>query len=496
MKGCLILQRNFAYIGHSLAILLKEKYNITDFCGYVYLRSGYNSLQSQKDIQYSALLLDEEIHQSYKNEKIDYQYLQNLEKEYGIPNLWPYLAVDRILMYNQLVREYPYQKSLFTHEEMLHLLQAHSKAIINMLDKEKPDFVFGSVVGGLGSFLLYQIAKKRGIKTLLVLPAGIDNRQIITEKYDRFTDAEKISQKIKDDTTNKAFLQAEQFLSEFRTKPKPYFPQITTLLQQTGRRAQLKISQPNYWLKSARWFFLILYKYLKNKKRDYSDTDNPWYFIVDRVKRKLRNLRGNNDLYDTFNPQEDYAFFPLHYEPEVALLVQAPFHCDQIYIIKQIARSLPVHFKLYVKEHPAMVESRPRSYYQEIKKNPNVKLINPAISGLKIIPTAKIIFTITGSSGWEAILLQKPVISFGHQFYNHLSMVKRCAEIEQLPFLVKTQLENFTYNEKELINFITAVIQDSIPLDLNHLWYEEYDMEKKKEGLRPLADLIARKLFI
>src|SRR3989338_6917129 len=131
MKICFFLQRRFAYLGHNLAIILKEKYGVSDFCGYVNLRSSFNFLSSQKDIKYSNLLLDEDIQKKYKEETLDLNYLQWLEKEYGTPNLWPYIAVDRIIMSNQLLREYPYDKPPYTHEEMLRLLQVMSKSILS-----------------------------------------------------------------------------------------------------------------------------------------------------------------------------------------------------------------------------------------------------------------------------------------------------------------------------------------------------------------------------
>src|SRR3990167_6347291 len=103
MKICFFLQRRFAYLGHNLAVLLKEKYGVMDFCGYVNLRSSFNFLSSQKDIRYSTLLFDENMQKKYKEEKLDLNYLRQLEKEYGIPNLWPYIAADRIIMSNQLL---------------------------------------------------------------------------------------------------------------------------------------------------------------------------------------------------------------------------------------------------------------------------------------------------------------------------------------------------------------------------------------------------------
>ena len=49
MKVCFLLQRRFAYIGHKLAIILKEKYGVEDFCGYVYLRSSFEFLKKQTE---------------------------------------------------------------------------------------------------------------------------------------------------------------------------------------------------------------------------------------------------------------------------------------------------------------------------------------------------------------------------------------------------------------------------------------------------------------
>lgn len=91
-------------------------------------------------------------------------------------------------------------------------------------------------------------------------------------------------------------------------------------------------------------------------------------------------------------------------------------------------------------------------------------------------------------------MLQKPGIAFGHQFYNTLSMVKYVREIEKLPDLVHEQLEKFTYNEEELLHYIAAILSDTALLRFYHLWEQETDEEEKKNGLRPLADLIARKL--
>ena len=496
MKGCFILQRNFAYIGHNLAILLKEKYGIEQFCGYVYMRSSYDFLKSQPDIKYTSLLLDEDIHEMYKKEKLDFDFLNKFEKEYGVPNLWPYITIDRVIMSNQLVREYPYDKSPYSHEKMLRIFQVTAKAVLNFLDKEKPDFIFFSVVGAIGTMLLFQIAKKKGIETLVVHPAYIKNTYLLSEEYKSFSFVEKTikSYNEKKNIPKNFYDRALSFLHDFRDKPHPHWELANPKKQPVNRYKQFKFLLPNNFIKNTSLLAKSFYEHYTKKDRLDHDYIGPWNYLRDSAKRKTRNLIGVNNLYDQLDLDENFAFYPLHYEPEIAISLLAPFFTNQIYLIKLIARSLPVGYKLYVKEHPAMVVYRPRSYYKELKKVPNVKLINPAVTSFEIMPYAKLVTTITGTAGWEAALFKKPVITFGDVFYNQLSFVKNCRTPEQLPHLVKAQIENFQYNEDELLRLISALFEESAEVPLQHLWEQETDARKRKAGLIPLADLLAKKL--
>lgn len=59
-------------------------------------------------------------------------------------------------------------------------------------------------------------------------------------------------------------------------------------------------------------------------------------------------------------------YFPLQVEPDRNLLLGAPDFTDQINSVIQIAKSLPVGYKLYVKEHPGQNRTwREISYYKK-----------------------------------------------------------------------------------------------------------------------------------
>lgn len=493
MKICFFLQRRFAYLGHNLAVLLKEKHSELKFCGYVNLRSSFNFLFSQKDIKYSALLLDENIQKKYKEEALDLNYLQWLEKEYGVPNLWPYMAVDRIIMSNQLLREYPYDKSPYIHEEMLRLLQVMSKAVLSFLKEEKPDVIFFSVIGSMGSNLLFNMAEKMGIKCYRLANCLKDLTTV--------TDAPNLSlinptetSRLTDTQQKQLSIKAKVFLEQYRSKPVSYFTKSDPQYQQTNQTRQLQILLPKNLLIFIKWIFRYFCGYLTDESRfDYTYI-KPWYYLIDGLKRKIRNLIGVNDLYDKPDWNENFTFFPLQFEPESGLLHVAYFKTNQLEVIRQVARSLPVGYKLYVKEHPTMVMYRPRSFYRELKKNPNVKLLNPTTNGFDIISRAKLITTISSSCGWEATLLKKPVITFGQAFYNQLSFIKKCRAFEDLPQLVKEQLENFDYNENELENYLIKIFESSAAVDLTSVWDYDNNSRQQKKELEPLANLIAKKL--
>lgn len=498
MKICFLLQRRFAYIGYEIARHLYHQYGIKEFCGYVQVRQSFNFLKEQTAPEFSGLLLDEEIHNRYKTEKIDWNFMKKLETEFGLPNLWPYVELDRVVRSSQLIRAYPYDQPRYSHEDMIKIVQVKAKAIIKFLDEEKPDAIVFSVIGSIGSLLLYEMAKKRNIKTLVVMTSRLGVKYILSESYLNFSFAKDIFKKLRAESLSlpEEEAQAKKFLNEFRLKPAPFTKVDLPNIQPINRLRQFRFLFPANFIKSFSWRLRMTIRYLLDSYRsDYSNI-NPFFEAWDNFKKKIRVLIGYNDLYDKIETDENFAFFPLHFEPEVATLLYAPFYKDQIWLIKQIARSLPINLKLYIKEHPSMVGYRTRAFYKELKKIPNLKLIHPSYESLPLISQAKLILTITGTAGWEAIKLNRPVIVFGEVFYGELPGVKKCRTIDELPYLVKDQLENFKPDDESLIDFIAAIYHESVDVDLTRLWDIEAaaNVEKKKSELLPLADLIAKKL--
>jgi len=497
-KTCFVLQRRFAYIGHAMARHLKTFDPKMEFCALIGQRSSLRFLEAQRDIAYTSLLLEEDVHKKLYSEELDMKYLRWLENEYGIPNLWPYLYIDRVIMNGQLVREYPFDAPSLSHEDMLRRLQVTAKAVIAFLDKEQPDAVVISVIGSVGSMLLHHIAKKRGIQTIQIEFARIGNRIVFSENYHTFTWVREKFEKIRSGQLSPMHEEAKRFLAEFRATPVHYDESaVPEFYKQTGRLANIRFLQPRNLARSVPWHIRTLLQDFKRRKDpDYTDIFL-WWALWDKVKRKIRGLRGAGDLFSPADMKKQFAYFPLHIDPEVATMLYAPFYTNQLELIRAIARSLPIDMPLYVKEHPGMVGYRTRVYYRELTQIPNVRLMSPSVSGLDLAAHSSLTITITSTNAWESVLLKKPVITFGDVFFNDIPGVERCQSIENLPFIVKRQLEEWRHDEETLIAYMSALLEDSVAVDFSALWNKGASSEEvhADSGIRNLARLLADKIL-
>mgnify|MGYP001349273275 CR=1 FL=1 len=151
------------------------------------------------------------------------------------------------------------------------------------------------------------------------------------------------------------------------------------------------------------------------------------YYLSEELLYLIRRWRDGRrltaDSMKTLNDLSDspFVYYPLHTEPETALQTLSPEYFYQLSCIAALSRDLPVGVKLVVKETIAATGRRPKDFYKQIKEFKNVELLDVTELGLEVVRKAKAIATITGTGGFEAAIMGKPVISFGrHNLYNFL----------------------------------------------------------------------------
>ena len=95
-------------------------------------------------------------------------------------------------------------------------------------------------------------------------------------------------------------------------------------------------------------------------------------------------------------------------------------------------------------------------------------MADSSLKSRDLVSDARIITVIAGSIGFEGLMLKKPVIVLGKAPYNFLpsSMIRHVDKPGQLGDDIRDILENYEYNEKALLSYISAIINESVPVDL------------------------------
>jgi capsule polysaccharide modification protein KpsS len=183
-----------------------------------------------------------------------------------------------------------------------------------------------------------------------------------------------------------------------------------------------------------------------------------FHSMMFRIRLKIRESFMNNNLKRTLALPEKFVYFPLHQEQDRQLLITAPFYLNQTEVIKIIAKSLPINFKLVVKDHPMQITRgwRSSSEYKEIMEIPNVILVHPDFSNEELYKNCSLLVTIAGTSGFEATFYGKPVITFVDVNYSMLPSVSTVKNLHELPDLINESLTK-KVEASSLDHFITLL---------------------------------------
>lgn len=206
------------------------------------------------------------------------------------------------------------------------------------------------------------------------------------------------------------------------------------------------------------------------------------------IRRKIR-LWSAEKYCSPVNDKEKFFLYPLHLHPESTTSVQAPHYINEEETIQNIAINLPFGHYLYVKDHPSNVGNNNAAFYKRITKIPNVKLISFKEDTKQLIPAAQGVITLTSTVGFEALILNKPVIALGDVFYekhplcfkasNYNDVWNLSKEIsrEKMPFISPTATAygffaiTYKYTDEEVGEFVKFLLdrhknesQSAVPL--------------------------------
>ena len=380
--------------------------------------------------------------------QVDLKYLASFEEKYGIDL--------RLLAYNERLFFGYNAFYKFSNEEILMILEQECKFFENILDEIKPDFLIMPMSSMYHNHLFYLLCKAKGIKILLTIPARLSKKYMISnqpEKFDIFAVRNNdFSSKTKEQLQNYlkgsvASKESQKFSNTFLTSKLKLMKASLQFLF-VSKNTNIKTHYSYYGRTKLRVLFYSILFLLKKKYRT--------YFVNKYLNRNVDD--------------GPFVYYSLQTEPERSLLIAAPFYTDQLRTIKDVAKSLPVNYKLYIKEHPTQIvrEWRSTAFYKEIMNLPNVRLLHPSISSEDIIKKSSLVITVGGTTGFEAAFYGKPTVTFVEALYSELKSVHTLQKTDELPTVIRSALQK-KIDTDELSQFIANLEKNSFEINMMEL---------------------------
>ena len=207
-----------------------------------------------------------------------------------------------------------------------------------------------------------------------------------------------------------------------------------------------------------------LYGYRSSKKiRKFMNIDKPPCLkkIKANLKRIINKILVKLYLYKIgYFPKkgEKYIYFPLQLQPEASTISVTPFYSNQLAVIENIIKSLPIGYTLLVKEHPAAIGIRELWFYKHIRTLPFVKIVNMQVNGKELIKMSDVIVGYGGTTLVETIILGKKMILFSKEYsYINIPLIETVENPKDVYFKIRKLLD-VKLTDKELNNEIERML--------------------------------------
>ncbi len=453
-----------AHLAHALAQYFKDHLAATAFAAISFRSKPEQAyLETEASSLFSAFLSETQMYRAASDCSVDKSILKRIEDAYGLP-FWHYVTQDRFLTMQRANYLFRYGTK-HSQEDLQKHIQTRFVMTERFLTNFKPDVVIyvGVDVGPSSALILERVAKHKGIPVVVPLSSKLGAYHTLIDTV--FSQAKAIEQRfeaLKQGAHSVNREKSKTVIKDFREGQLllPYIKDVKV----DHYKASFKPKEIIKRLAKIRKLRLQSKGIYHKKYNDIYNLSQLEYELF-HLGIEYRNLRLKFGNYFEMPEDESYVFFPLHLEPELALLLYAPYMTNQLSVVKNVAHSLDSDTVLYVKEHPQSVAKKPLEFYRQMRDMPNAKSLFPHINSRQLITNAKGVITINSTVGMEAMLLGKPAVTLGDVFYTFVpELITRAKSLEDLPELV-CNFNSFQPNETLLETFVTSLLDESVNVD-------------------------------
>ncbi len=261
---------------------------------------------------------------------------------------------------------------------------------IELFEKLRPDYVmFSSTPHQIESWISYQVLKQKGGEA--IIPSSVTNFKNIALYVGIERNRKLIKFKRKNglitDHDNQNF---KNFINKLKASYQEAIPEYEKerLRRNNNKHFNIISELKRFWFKPH---------YIYHKYKCYG-----------KYKSLSIALRD-----------EPFIVFFMHYQPERTTLPEAFGFTQQTLAIMELRACLPDDIAIYVREHPSTFTNlchpkhRHPSFYDDILKIHNIRLIRIEESPFEIIDKSIAVVTISGTVGIESLVRGKPTAFLG-----------------------------------------------------------------------------------
>lgn len=435
-----------------LSLILKARNIATQFYGLAYAKTASLTNPILSNVSYISDLVKQ-------NGKVDYQFLADIEQTYQV-NIAEMINTDRhLLRYEKTHRVYVAQEIL---RQFIHDMAAH-----------QIDIVIPEAIDDLISFFAVHFCKQKNIKLLYPINVGYENKACLSDNEN--AEPSCFEKKFQANLSLAGQNQLEMASIEEEIKQYVHLKRRPSYLATNGANYRL------FSLQDINIFFSSIAAYFRDPHGMHYDKfplTMPFHRLIKVIRKHQYQQLVRKVGHDIKEINLKYFIYPLHFEPEAATYIQGRWLRDQKQVISLIAKNLPADVVLFVKEHKPSIGRRPLSYYQEILSHHNVFLVDDTIDTYQFIEKSQGVMVISSTMGLEALMLGKPVISFGERFYNVSRNVYKVCNFKTIQDVIKQALSH-QFDKQDAMALFYTLLNETTDLGcLSHLYYQQQDLDK------------------
>ena len=281
-----------------------------------------------------------------------------------------------------------YQNYSWTYHDYMDAFNINLRKVARLLSQDTGLVIFSNIPHEGPDFLLYLLAKRKGIKTLFFYQSLFNNKFFITTNIEDFGTFANVPNQAEYQKVTIEKKHAEQYF---------YMKGI----------APINYNTPEY----GKYFKMLI-------KRSLPDLG------IHLVKNNRFNIFVrclNTATKEIALEKLDYVYFPLALQPELTTSAIGGIYNDQVLAVERLSQMLPAGWKILVKENPKQTDfQRGFLFFRRLSSLSNVQIVPIEYDTHLLTQHSKFVAVVTGTAGWEAIKGGKVALVFGNPWFKNL----------------------------------------------------------------------------